>query len=257
MSSYCELTGWPDREPTQPHIAYTDPIAAWYSVLAILAALEYRKRGSGPQFIDLSHFEAGVSFVSQAIIAHSMEQVEVTRNGNKDANACPHSAYPCRGDDHWIAVAVRNEPEWRAFCTALGKPDWCADPRYVDLRQRKLCEEELDRAIGMETVRYEAYELMELLQRHGVPAGVVQSAEDMLERDEQLRYREFFEFPQQGEIGPVLCAKWSFRLSGAHPPVTPGPVFGDHTAYVCREILKLTDQEVSDLASAGVLEFGL
>ena len=149
MSSYCELTGWPDREPTQPHIAYTDPIAAWYSVLAILAALESRNRRKGPQFIDLSHFEAGVSFVSQAVTAHSMGQVEITRNGNKDDNACPHGAYPCKGDDHWIAVAVRNEPEWRAFCTALAKPDWCTDPRYVDLRQRKLREEELDRAIGI------------------------------------------------------------------------------------------------------------
>ena len=85
----------------------------------------------------------------------------------------------------------------------------------------------------------------------------MQSAEDMLERDEQLRHREFFEFPRHGEIGPVLCARWPFRLSGAHPPVSPGPVYGEHTAYVCREILKLNDEEVSDLTSAGVLEFGL
>ena len=44
ISGFYELTGWPDRAPAGPFLAYTDYVAPKYSVAALLAALDWRRR---------------------------------------------------------------------------------------------------------------------------------------------------------------------------------------------------------------------
>ena len=63
-----------------------------------------------------------------------MNGVVATRDGNRDRELAPHGVYPCAGDDRWIAIAARDDRDWRALCEALGAPALAADPRY---RQRR------------------------------------------------------------------------------------------------------------------------
>src|SRR6266704_2566749 len=55
---------------------------------------------------------------------------DATRAGNRSDHAAPHGAYPCAGDDRWIALSVRGEAEWRALCSVLAEPAWLADARF-------------------------------------------------------------------------------------------------------------------------------
>ncbi|MBI4289640.1 MAG: CoA transferase, partial [Chloroflexi bacterium] len=75
VAGFNHLTGWPDRGPVSPHTAYTDWVAPVYGAIAILAALDYRRRTGKGQHIDLSQFEAGVSYLAAAIL-------DYTVNGN-------------------------------------------------------------------------------------------------------------------------------------------------------------------------------
>ena len=43
--------------------------------------------------------------------------------GNRDVAMAPHGCYRCQGDDEWIAIAVSNDEEWKAFCDAIDNPE--------------------------------------------------------------------------------------------------------------------------------------
>ena len=92
------------------------------------------------------------------------------------------------------------------------------------------------------------------LQEAGVPAGVVQNAEDLFQ-DPQLEHRRHFAALDHPEMGRYHIATIPFHLSKSeNRPTSPAPLFGQHTELVLREFLGLSDEEISDLVVAGVLE---
>ena len=95
---------------------------------------------------------------------------------------------------------------------------------------------------------------MEKLQGAGVPAGVVENVAD-IQNDPQLAHRHYFYQLEHPEIGMHCYQGVGFSLSGTPSEVTmPGPTLGQHTEYVCREILGMGDKEFVDLFSQGVFE---
>jgi len=95
---------------------------------------------------------------------------------------------------------------------------------------------------------------MNMMQWAGVPAGVVQNAEDLF-NDPQLKHRKHFEALDHPEIGPYHIATSAFKLSKCqNRPTSPAPLFGEHTEMVLKEFLGLSDDEIADLVIEGVLE---
>ncbi len=95
---------------------------------------------------------------------------------------------------------------------------------------------------------------MEELQGRGVPAGVVQSAREML-ADEHLKERGYYVYLDHPEAGRTAYDGPPFKLSKTPGRLrSPAPLLGEHTQEVCREILELSDDEIADLLVAGVLQ---
>ena len=91
------------------------------------------------------------------------------------------------------------------------------------------------------------------LQERGIPAHRVSTSADLFD-DPQLAAREHFiwlEHPAHGSV-PVEAAR--MRLCDTPPVYThPGPMIGEHTDAVLREILGLDDDAVTELVIAGAL----
>ncbi len=95
---------------------------------------------------------------------------------------------------------------------------------------------------------------MEDMQGRGVPAGVVQSAREMLDVDEHLRARGYYVYLDHPEAGRHAHDGPPFVLSKTPGRVrTPAPCLGEHTEYVCKEILGLDDEGIAELMVAGAL----
>ena len=94
---------------------------------------------------------------------------------------------------------------------------------------------------------------MNALQSSGVPAGVVQRSSDLL-RDPQLEHRRFFRNMDHPEMGNVPHTGDRFRIRGYEGgPRFPAPLLGEHNEMVMREILEMTDEEITEvLASGGI-----
>jgi benzylsuccinate CoA-transferase BbsF subunit len=252
-SGIVNLAGWPDRDPTNLGY-YTDFISPHFNLAAIFAALLHRKRTGKGQYLDMSQYEIAMHFMSPLILDYEVNQRIAGRMGNRNADASPHGAFRCAGDDRWCAIAVFTDEEWRSFCGVLGKPEWTQDPRFATLASRKENEDELENLIEEWTVQHTAEEVMILMQEAGVAAGVAQTGEDLLEHDPQLKERHFYYDLDHPEVGiyraprpPYLFSRCDFRMKRA-------PLLGEDNEYVLREIFALSDEEIAELVEAGAIE---
>jgi benzylsuccinate CoA-transferase BbsF subunit len=251
LTGFNHFTGWPDREPLGPALPLPDMIAPWFSIIAIIAALEQRARTGTGQYIDLSQLEAGLQFLAPGLLAFTVNGREGERRGNFANHAAPHNAYRCQGDDRWCAVSVRSDAEWQALCDAIGKPELAKDDRFDTMAKRMQHSIALDAIITGWTAPRDARQVMETLQSAGVPAGVVATGRDLHE-DPQLRHRRHFIEVEHQRIGRYPVDAPAFRVSRMEPDVRPAPLLGEHNDYVMRELLKMPEGEYQELVNAGV-----
>ena len=135
-SGFTNLKGWPGLPPPGGD-SYTDFIAPWYAIVALLAALDYRRRTGQGQYIDLSQHEAGINFLTPAVLDYSANGRVAAADGNRDAFNAPHGVYRCQGEDRWCAVAVEDDAAWRALCGAIGSPEMALEVKYATAAARK------------------------------------------------------------------------------------------------------------------------
>ena len=254
LAGFFHLTGWPDRDPAGPYGAYTDFINPHFATAALIAALDYRRRTGQGQYIDLSQYEGAVQFLAPAILDYTVNGVVTNRAGNASDRAAPHNAYPCAGEDRWLALAVFSDAEWDALCRVAAGAPFTTDDRFRTLFGRKTHEAELDDLIGAWTRHQTAEDLMERLQAAGVNAGVVQTCAD-LHADPQIAHRGFFVELDHAEMGPSTYDGLSFELSETPGELRmPAPTLGQHNEMVLRDLLGYDDETIADLVISGALE---
>jgi len=249
----CEYTGWPDSEPTLPFTAYSDFIAPWYLTTAVIGALIRRNKTGEGMYIEQSQLEAGLSFMGVHVLDYMVNERIGTRMGNRDRYMCPHGIYPCRGMNRWIAIAITDDKQWVSFCQVARNPEWSTDSRFTTTLARKKNEDELDRLIGEWTKDYTAEQVMAMLQDAGVPAGVVQNGEDLL-NDPQLKCQEHYRVLKHPEIGPHSYNAPAYRFSKTPCYIErPAPCIGQDNGYVYKDLLHFTEDEIADLIAEGVI----
>ena len=253
VAGYSSTTGWPDSDPTMVFTAYSDFVAPWYSLIAVMGALMRRRRTGRGLRIEQSQLECGVSFLGAHLLNWAVNRKDLRRRGNRDSHMSPHGVYPCRGADRWVAIAARDDQQWRSLCLASGNPEWLTDPRFATVISRKRNEDELDGLIGEWTRSFTAEQVMALLQEAGVPAGVVQTCEDLLS-DPQMKHRGHYRVLHHPAIGPHSYHAPAYRLSETPCELRrAGPALGQDNDYVYKQVLGMTDDDISDLMAEGVI----
>ncbi|HXZ87380.1 MAG TPA: CoA transferase [Candidatus Binataceae bacterium] len=255
LSGLTHMSGFPEPMPPAGWgYSYLDHSTGYYGAILVLAALFRLKRTGLGCYLDTSQTETGIMLSGTAALEAQLTAKPTTRYGNRmhSADWAPHGAYPCRGTDEWIAIAVQNDDQWHAVGSVLGSPDWTRDPRFANASGRKANEDELDRLLAAATRHEDRYDLMDRLQSRKVPAGVVQKSSDRAERDPQLKHRAYFVQLPHNEIGswPVEGFPAKFSNMTADVGGLPGraaPVMGEDNDYVYREILGLTSDEIARL----------
>ncbi len=254
LSGFINLTGWPDRDPSLLYGAYTDSIAGRYGAASVMAALVQRQRTGKGQYIDLAQSEAGLQFLIPPLLDYAANGRVLHRNGNRHPAGAPHGAYRCLGEDRWCSITVFTDEEWAALRRAMGDPAWARDPGLASLAGRKSREAELDRLLEDWTAQQSAEQVMTRLQEAGVPAGVLEKAED-LHQDPQLAARHHFWTLRHTEIGDSTYDSMGSLLSGTPAELNrAAPVLGQDNYEVYTGILGLSDEQFIELVQQGVFE---
>jgi len=251
---YSQILGYPDRGPLPLPSNYTDAVAPWYLVVALIGALLYRRKTGKGVYLEQAQLETGISMITPLVLDYAVNGRIAGRIGNHDPYMCPHNAYPCLGDDRWVVIAVRTDEEWQAFCRFIGEPEWSQDPRFSTFIARRENEDELDSLIGEWTKDYSPEQVMATMQAAGVPVGVMLTAGEGIVNDPQAKHRQHFRWLNHQEIGPVIHNSPSYHLSKTPAHIRKaGPCLGEDNEYVYKEILGYSDDEIADLLIEGVI----
>lgn len=263
LSGFSYLSGWSDRPPVGVGTNYPDyVINPGHVVIAILAALRYRRRTGKGQHIELAQLESTAAALGPQLMEYANNGSIPERNGNRIAQAAPHGVFPCRPleidgkppEERWIAITVMSDGQWRSLAALIGESSWATAERFATLLARKQHEDELERLLGDWTAEQEATGLMERLQAAGIPAGAVQTAEDVLRRDPHLLERGYYEYLEHPEAGCTAYDGVPFRLSATPGRLgSPAPLLGQDNERVLREVLGLDDVEIAGLVADQVI----
>lgn len=252
VSGATAMSGLPDQPPAGWGYSYLDHTAGYYGAIAVLMALYHRRRGGEGQHIDISQVETGMVLGGVPMLDHQVNGRRYQRVGNRSRYPAiaPHNTYRCRGDDRWIAIVAESDDHWRTICDVLGADDIAVDARFATNGGRVAEQDALDAALTAYTQRFDARELMYLLQAKGVPAGVAQNQRDKMEHDPQLEARDFYARASHPELGEHRFDGFPARFSRSRWEVARGaPLFGEHTHEVLTELLGYNADEVASMVA--------
>ena len=244
MSGLTDVVGYGSEEPRNTAMALPDPVAGVHAAAAVVTALRRPERTGQGAFVEVSLHEAGVALSGPFLIEHQLGG-QVARIGNRHPAMAPHGVYRAAGEDDWIAIACRDDADWRALCTGIGGG---LDPE-ADLDARRAEHDAIDTAINVWTRARTKLEAADALQALGVPAGPVYTTPDMA-ADPQVRERGFFVPLEAGTPMPGNPIK----MDGISPDDwTPCPRLGADNRRVLRDWLGYPDERIDQLERDGVL----
>jgi len=247
LSGLTYLTSFNQDSPMGLGYAYADIISGLYGAFAVLTALEYRERTGQGQYIDLSEYEALCTVMGPTLLDASINHKDILPQGNRPYYilGAPHGCYKCLGEDRWCVIAVFNEEQWHALCKVIGNHEWIKEERFNTILKRREHVEELDELLGRWTAQHTAEEVVSLLQEAGIPAGVVQNAEEIA-NDPQLMARNFFISLEHPILGDTISDTSPIKFEGS-PKVNwkAAPLLGEDNRYVYIDLLGFTEEELS------------
>jgi crotonobetainyl-CoA:carnitine CoA-transferase CaiB-like acyl-CoA transferase len=238
------LWNYPDAPyPGGSSLNHPDHIAAKMSAVAVLAALEHRRRTGEGQLIEMSQSEAAAYLIGEFYL----EGETLAQAGNGVRYACPHGVYPCAGEERWVAIAVVGDAAWERFASVLG---WTLEPRLATLEGRLAARDELEGRVTEWTRGRSPEDAAAALQSAGVSAMPVQTGDDH-RADAHLAARGGLVTLEHPDIGPERHSGNPIRMSRTpFAPPRAAPRLGADTEEVLTRVLGLTRDEVATLADA-------
>ena len=236
MGGFMDLTGNADGEPMRVGVPVSDIFTGVYSVIGILAALARRERTGRGGHVDTALVDSTVGVLANQALNYFVSGNIPHRMGNAHPNITPYQVFPV-ADGH-IIIASGNDGQFAKLCAVVGAPEMAQSPDYKDNTARLANRAELVGRLCALTARFPRAELLEKLEKAGVPAGPINDLAGVF-ADPQVVHRGMrLDLPSPAAKGG--------KISGVRTPITldgmptaserPSPRLGEHTSEILREI---------------------
>ena len=252
-------TGIADQHPAAIGYSYMDHHGANVMAIAIMAGLLHRNRTGDGQWIDISCTDAGAFLNGPALLDYTVNRRPLRRSGSPDSNGsrspvmAPHGIYPCEGEDNWVAVACRDDRDWRALAGvvaaclvrrgALGRP-----ARAVSRRRRSSI---AGWPCGRRSL--ERFSLAATLREAGVPAAAVQRPSERIDHDPETSDWGLWPRVTHSKMGKIRVDGIPAHFSKTDWVIERGaPCLGEHNDVVFGDLLGHTDEELVAWRAQGV-----
>ncbi|MDF0599297.1 CoA transferase [Psychromarinibacter sp. C21-152] len=243
------VTGFPGGPPHLTNYAFGDVATPLFGAVAMVAALDHRRRTGKGLFVDCCQLESMMQLLSPALLAEAagLKQGAI---GNRETWCAPNGVFPCAGDDAWVAVSIRTDAEWQAFLDLAGLD---TDPALATVAGRLAAPERAETLVADWTRQRSRDAAETALLAAGIPAGRVQDGREVSE-DPQLEHRHIADRIEHPAMGQVRHVAPAFRMSRTPSRVGAAPLLGADTGDVLRHVLGLTRDDIETLQADGVLQ---
>jgi len=246
------LAGDPDRPPSRVGLSIGDSLAATYACMGTLAALHHRHLTGRGQVVDAAIYEAVLAMMESTIPEYTEGGIIRTRSGAILPKIAPSNVYPTASDE-MIVIGANQDSVFARLCDAMGAPELARDPRYADHGARGEHQTELDARIADWTRTLTADALLARLEHHGVPAGRIYRAPDML-ADPHFAAREAIVAVPHETFANLKMQNVVPKLSETQGHIRwAGPALGAHNREVYEGLLGLDGEAMQDLEARGII----
>lgn len=222
-------TGYADGPPCNPQ-GPADPVVGVHAGVALLAALEHRRRTGEGRLIEVAQIEVAACVTAEPVIEYSMNGVVRSREGNRQRGYL-QGVFSTAEEGTWVALSL-------------------PDNQLVD-------HDVFDELVAGWTRTQQPAMIMETLRVQGIPVERVITSEQMYDPEfigAQLDARGYYEQFEHPITGSHRYPGWPFRITGGpdrHHRVAP-PTLGQHNGEILRG-LGLSDDEVATLRDQRVI----
>ncbi|HEY3151180.1 MAG TPA: CoA transferase [Candidatus Binatia bacterium] len=258
ITSFTGLTYmWNHPGVTNPPIGsqavFPDYVSGVLCAIIIISGVLHRDRQKKGAFIDLAQSEATAFMIGANLMEAASSGINPEPIGNASVSVAPHGCYPCKGEDRWCVIAAENEQQWAVLAKILGT-GVAGNPSFATNAERLQNREGLDAIIGRWTETKDAFAIREQLQAVGIPCGVVQTGEDLV-NDLQLQQRGFIVTVDNARLGKVVLPNFPLQFTNAKLTRRwEFPVLGRDTEAVLREVVGYDEATIAAHRRDGVLE---
>ena len=245
------IVGEADRPPSRVGISIGDSLAAVHACMGTLAALHHRERSGTGQVVDAAIYESVLNMMESLITEYDQLGHVRERSGPILPRIAPSNVYPTR--DGIVMIGANQDTVFARLCEAMGAPDLAGDARYRDHTARGAHQRELDELIADWTATLATLELLALLEKHGVPSGLIYKAADMLQ-DPHFIARGAIATTHHPDFGQLRMQNVAPRLSATPSSIRmPAPALGQHNGEIYRDLLGLSPEHIASLQATGVI----
>lgn len=252
FSGYTYITGESDRPPLSPPISLVDYVTGLFATIGAIVALYHRDvYGGEGQEIDVSLYESMFRMMDILVASYDQLGIIMERQGSDNSLAVPVGTFQT-ADKKWMVLTTSTDRTFYRLAKLMGKEEMITDPRYSTNKARGERRKELMGLVEEWIGRFNAKELQELCDQHGVPISPVYSIEDIF-NDPQYQSRQSIIEVEHATLGKV-------KLPGVVPKFskTPGSVsktgasLGEHNVEVFSQ-LGYSQEEIASLKREGII----
>jgi crotonobetainyl-CoA:carnitine CoA-transferase CaiB-like acyl-CoA transferase len=236
FGGFMSINGEAGGEPLKAGIAIADLSTGLFATQGILLALHARATTGLGQQVEVSLLESLLSILHPHVSSYLNAGLVGKPHGNSHPMIAPYDLVPTA--DRPIYLPSGNDGQVRRLASVIGRPELIEDPRFRTNQDRIRHRRELLEILESEFRKWPATELCKRLWDAAVPAGPVNSVDEVF-ADPQVQQRGMLaEITHPGlSSGVVRLTGVGVRLHG-----TPGqiqrhpPRLGEHTREILSEL---------------------
>ncbi|MCF8052629.1 MAG: CoA transferase [Desulfobacterales bacterium] len=246
MGGIMSITGWPDSPPTRTGTAIADVLGGLSACIGILTSLLAVRDGRPGQKVDISLVDSVVSAMETIIQIYLVEQRVPQRTGNRYEFIYPYDTFKAKNG--WVIIAVGNNKLWEVFCRAIERAELLDKVEYRDNYDRVKAHEEIKQIVEDWTADRNVKEIVDFFLSKQIPCAPIYTAKDVVEDEHIAVARRMIREVEHPVAGKMKVIGSPINLSDTPAEVyAPAPLLGEHTDAVLKEILQLTEAQITEL----------
>ena len=243
------ITGEDQDHPVRAGIPIADLSSGMFSIIGILSALQKRDKDGVGDHVDISMLDCQVSLLTYMATMNTISGIDPKPIGNQHFLHVPYNSY--KTADGFIIISVVHEDFWPNLLNALDLEEFKGE-EYKTVQGRLADRKNIDEAISEKLKHKPSSHWLDLLAKHRVPSGPINSVRDALE-DPLVKKRNMIIDLEQPSGSTAKIPGNPIKLDSHEENFSPAPELGEHTAEILEKYLKISPEEFDSLKSEKII----